>query len=494
MESAMFVACCDFGIHNDMDHDLKSNARRAFDEFDLDGNGYLSVTETSMALERARLPADREAVEAMRRTMFGSDLILALDEADSSIAPDIDFDTFYNFYLVRRQMLADQFNAMLLKMATACCEGMSRAERRCITLSMLQRAAGTALVPASDSAVVRMFDHLDLNHDGQITFDEWIEALLLVPHFEADCFVETLTAHTFVDTPMLSAREAPPVTSHVSDDSRYLFVKKVVCGGVSGVVSRVCTAPADRIRIMMMAHEPKLSLREAVHLIQNDGRVAGFWVGCATSCIKIVPEMVRMQAFESLNRRLLQPDAGRGGAPTSIQSRLLAGGAAGFFSESVSYPFNVVQNCVAAAPRGTYPSLRHAAASVVAQRGFVGLYAGYTPTVLGIIPFSAIDLSVNTSLRERLAAYMAERNQKTNYTLLFACGMASSTVATLFTFPLYVVRTKVAVSGRKMRDVTRELAREGIRGFYRGVLPSLLKIAPASAIGYGTYDLLNRHL
>ena len=39
----------------------------------------------------------------------------------------------------------------------------------------------------------------------------------------------------------------------------------------------------------------------------------------------------------------------------------------------------------------------------------------------------------------------------------------------------------------------RAVAAGGVRGLYRGVLPNLAKVLPATSISYAVFDMLTRH-
>jgi solute carrier family 25 phosphate transporter 23/24/25/41 len=69
-------------------------------------------------------------------------------------------------------------------------------------------------------------------------------------------------------------------------------------------------------------------------------------------------------------------------------------------------------------------------------------------------------------------------------------------------YPLNLVRTRLQASGSSghpqvytgLWDVVRKThANEGIRGFYRGLLPTLAKVVPAVSISYVVYEHSKRH-
>ena len=68
-------------------------------------------------------------------------------------------------------------------------------------------------------------------------------------------------------------------------------------------------------------------------------------------------------------------------------------------------------------------------------------------------------------------------------------------------YPLNLVRTRLQASGSSghpqvytgMWDVANKTyAKEGIRGFYRGLLPTLAKVVPAVSISYVVYESAKR--
>lgn len=89
----------------------------------------------------------------------------------------------------------------------------------------------------------------------------------------------------------------------------------------------------------------------------------------------------------------------------------------------------------------------------------------------------------------------------------FVCGLAAGTLAKLATHPLDVVKKRFQVAGLQRslrygqrvdptavtslgRCVAAIYANEGAAGFYKGVVPSLLKAAPAMAVTVCTYEFV----
>ncbi len=107
---------------------------------------------------------------------------------------------------------------------------------------------------------------------------------------------------------------------------------------------------------------------------------------------------------------------------------------------------------------------------------------------------------MNSLLKEAAASYWP--GKEPSVPVLVACGMTSSSLAMTATYPLATVRTKLQASGLPGRPhyaspadaFTKILAADGPRGFYRGFLANLLKVAPAAALSYATFDSARRLL
>ena len=85
--------------------------------------------------------------------------------------------------------------------------------------------------------------------------------------------------------------------------------------------------------------------------------------------------------------------------------------------------------------------------------------------------------------------------------LLLACGTVSSSCGQLASYPLALVRTRlqaqVGLSSHENTTISifrSIIAREGLRGLYRGITPNFLKVAPAVSISYVVYEHSRRTL
>jgi len=170
--------------------------------------------------------------------------------------------------------------------------------------------------------------------------------------------------------------------------------------------------------------------------------------------------------------------------PESAPGKLyLAGGATGFLAAFVENPMLLLMNQAQARP-GT--SVMKTARTIMKQRGVIGFYQGFSANVVRNVPSNALYLGVFQFLRDKY-----QMNA-------FAAGSIGGVSYWIFTYPLDAVRgcmhaDNVDKSQRKYAgwfDCVRQLyAQGGIKRFYKGYTPCLLRAVPAN----GTFFFMAEH-
>jgi hypothetical protein len=101
------------------------------------------------------------------------------------------------------------------------------------------------------------------------------------------------------------------------------------------------------------------------------------------------------------------------------------------------------------------------------------------------LSYSAIDMSTFEALK--LAYLRSTGKDEPGVLALLAFGSISGSVGATMVYPLNLVRTRLQASGSSghperysgISDVVRKTyARDGWRGFYRGLVPTLAKVCP----------------
>lgn len=267
-----------------------------------------------------------------------------------------------------------------------------------------------------------------------------------------------------------------------------------VAGGVAGAVSRTCTAPLDRCKVILQVHGQRTTKLCLVwKQMLKDGGVASLWRGNGVNVLKIAPETaIKFLVFERAKAAL------RGGGDRTLSpgERMLAGASAGSFAQSCIYPMEILKTRLAISNSGQYRGIWDCARACFRAEGIKCFYKGYLPNMLGVVPYAAIDLTVYELLKEEFCRRFPSADGPCVPCLL-VCGVVSSSCGQLASYPLALVRTRMQASGSgvSMCAIFRHiLGTQGWRGLYVGIIPNMMKVAPAFGISYAVYESVRKKL
>ncbi|XP_047306974.1 probable mitochondrial adenine nucleotide transporter BTL3 [Impatiens glandulifera] len=143
--------------------------------------------------------------------------------------------------------------------------------------------------------------------------------------------------------------------------------------------------------------------------------------------------------------------------------------------------------------RGEKKNLFELVRTIAVSQGLKGFWKGNFVNVLRTAPFKAVNFYAYDTYRKQLLK-LSGNEQVTNLER-FVAGAAAGITATMICIPLDTIRTKmVAPGGEALGGVVgafRHVIRtEGFISLYKGLLPSILSVAPSGAVFYGVYDIL----
>jgi solute carrier family 25 phosphate transporter 23/24/25/41 len=145
------------------------------------------------------------------------------------------------------------------------------------------------------------------------------------------------------------------------------------------------------------------------------------------------------------------------------------------------------------------------AKQMIATGGIRSAYRGLTMGLVGMFPYSAIDLGTFEFLKSRVTAYKAKQlnvplDHEDAVPGSFATGCIgafSGAFGASVVYPINLLRTRLQVQGTILHpqrytgvvDAARKtITNEGVRGLFKGITPNLLKVVPAVSITYVVYE------
>lgn len=154
----------------------------------------------------------------------------------------------------------------------------------------------------------------------------------------------------------------------------------------------------------------------------------------------------------------------------------------------------MIRTRLGVAPVGTYAGISDCARQVYTKEGVKAFYRGLTPSMAGIIPYAGTDIATFEIVKQKMVEIYG--GEPPGYVLI-GTGMFASSVAQLVSYPFALVRTRLQAQGMggetnrysgMMDVVVKTVRREGPTGLYKGILPNLLKLAPAAGISWYTFE------
>ncbi|EQC37775.1 hypothetical protein SDRG_04802 [Saprolegnia diclina VS20] len=299
---------------------------------------------------------------------------------------------------------------------------------------------------------------------------------------------------------MVDAKPATPAT-YLSKDSKHLL-----SGGVAGCMSRTAVAPLERLKILYQVQdmlktsstEPKAygSMLQSLRKIMAEEGWRGMFKGNGANCVRVFPyAAIQFAMFEKL-RPIMVSDGAKD--LTSLQ-KLLAGSIAGVASVIVTYPLDFIRARMTvpdAMTKQQYTGIWHALKVTVQHEGVTGLYRGMSPTVVGIAPYVGLNFMVFESLR---ASAPLDASGRPDMLYLLGCGAVAGACGQSAAYPFDLMRRRfqmTALSDKQyngtMDAVTTIYRHEGIRGFYKGLIPNSVKVIPSIAVMFVTNEAMKR--
>ncbi|CAN0915942.1 Calcium-dependent mitochondrial ATP-magnesium/phosphate carrier protein 2 [Linum grandiflorum] len=447
--------------------------RSLFNFFDLGNTGYLDYAQIETGLSALQIPPEYK---------YAKDL---LKVCDANKDGRVDYPEFKRYMDAKELELYRIFQAIDVE------------HSGCILPEELWDALVTAGIQIDDEELARFVEHVDKDNDGIITFEEWRDFLLLYPH---EATIENIY-HYWERMCLVDIGEHAVIPEGI--DKQVHRSKYFIAGGIAGATSRTATAPLDRLKVVLQVQTTRASIVPAVKKIWKADGLLGFFRGNGLNVVKVAPESaIKFYAYEML-KNVIKDLKGEEDVDIGTSGRLLAGGLAGAVAQTAVYPMDLVKTRLQthACEGGKAPKLGALTRDIWMHEGPRAFYKGLVPSLIGIIPYAGIDLAAYEKLKEMAKTYLLNDSEAGPLVQL-GCGTISGAAGATCVYPLQVIRTRMQAQQanasapyKGMSDVfLRTLEKEGYRGFYKGLVPNLLKVVPAASITYMVYEAMKKHL
>ncbi|KAL4147072.1 hypothetical protein PRNP1_010828 [Phytophthora ramorum] len=292
-----------------------------------------------------------------------------------------------------------------------------------------------------------------------------------------------------------------------------------IAGAVSGGATRLVAAPLDLLKIRFQVQpgghtEVKYTgLLQAVRSIYAEEGLRSFWRGnLAASGLWVGYSALQFASYRVLTRCWEQDgDSANRAAPSAVVCAA-NGAVAGVTATVVTYPLDLFRTAFAGQgmPK-RFPTMNSMAAHMWTTQGARGFYSGLGATIFQIAPYMGLSFGIYSALNEVSVKYRKKQEEDDPDAWMslptalsyVGSGAVAGLLSKLAVYPLDTVKKRM-----QMRHVPRcqtygvipayssswgcfydVLNREGMRGLYKGTVPSLLKSVVAASCTFATYEL-----
>jgi len=216
------------------------------------------------------------------------------------------------------------------------------------------------------------------------------------------------------------------------------FVKDFIAGGTSGCIAKCCTAPIERVKLVIQTQDanPKIISGEVARYtgigdcfkrIAAEQGMGAFWRGNLVNCIRYFPTQACNFAFKDTIKAMF-PKANKNTEFVKFfMINMASGGLAGAASLCFVYPLDYARTRLASDVGSGKKQFNGLGDCLIktskGPKGPLGLYNGFGVSVVGIIPFRGTYFGVNDTLND-FNPYQKERSLR-GLASKFACAQTA---------------------------------------------------------------------
>jgi len=294
------------------------------------------------------------------------------------------------------------------------------------------------------------------------------------------------------------------------------FAQDFAIGGVSGAIAKTCTAPIERVKLIIQTQDANPRIRSGeiprytgigncFSRVNSEQGFGAFWRGNMTNVIRYVPTQAFNFAFKDTIKALFPRYDSRKDFGKFFMVQLASGGLAGAGSLTVVYPLDYARTRLAADVGSGKRDFKGLSDCLVKTAkgpgGFMSLYNGYGVSVIGIIPYRGVYFGLYDTLKS-LNPYRKD----TGFLGLassFACAQSTAIAAGYASYPFDTVRRRLQMQSEKPKDqwvykntldcFAKVAKDEGLSAMFKGAGANALRTVGAALV-LVLYDRIKTYL
>ena len=259
------------------------------------------------------------------------------------------------------------------------------------------------------------------------------------------------------------------------------FFNHLIAGTFAGTNEALITWPTENIKTRMQFKNETKPFKTITKEIYKKNGFKGFYQGLSPILLFNIPKVAsRFYAFET-SKKYLESNKYNKNLIT-----ILSGLNAGFIESTlITVPSETLKTKFIKNP--TLSSLQ-----IVKNEGVKGLYQGYFPTLFR----QSLNQASRFYFFHQYKDFLLKKNVKYKSYHSFFGGVGAGTFSVLVSTPFDVLKTQMQENkNTKMISLTQEIyTQSGIKGFWRGSIARLLRVAPGQGVMFLSYEFVMKTL
>jgi len=307
--------------------------------------------------------------------------------------------------------------------------------------------------------------------------------------------------------PVTPVKEVKVVTTPVPvKEDPFVFLKTFTLGGVSGAFAKTCTAPIERVKLIIQTQDanariisgevPRYTgIVNCFTRVYNEQGLASFWRGNLTNIIRYFPTQAFNFAFKDTIKAWFPKTDRNKEFLKFFAINMASGGLAGAGSLLIVYPLDYARTRLASDVGSGKKEFKGLADCLIQTartpgKGPIALYNGFGVSVVGIIPYRGVYFG----LFDTMTAFNPYRRDQGWKGLLskFACAQTTAIAAGYASYPFDTVRRRLQMQSNKpqaqwkysgtMDCFAKITSQEGLPAFFKGAGANVLRTVGAALV------------
>jgi solute carrier family 25 (adenine nucleotide translocator) protein 4/5/6/31 len=290
------------------------------------------------------------------------------------------------------------------------------------------------------------------------------------------------------------------------------FMQDFAIGGVSGAIAKTCTAPIERIKLIIQTQDanPKIQsgevqrytgIADCFNRVKAEQGVGAFWRGNFTNVLRYFPTQAFNFAFKDTIKAMFPKYSSKTDFGKFFMVNMASGGLAGAGSLCIVYPLDFARTRLASdvgTGKRDFNGLVDCLKKTAQRQGVGAIYGGFGVSVAGIIPYRGVYFGLNDSLKSK-NPYDKSDQLSLKIASRFAVAQVTAITAGYASYPMDTIRRRLMMQSEKPVEEHKYkgafhcgatiMKEEGMTAFFKGAGANALRTV-GSAMVLVLYDTI----